>query len=155
MKYRFQTKMEELQLFRADTVLLKGKKRKETVCVVLSEEDVPNEKIRINRVVRKNLRVRIGDVIRYDFIIIIIQFQSGVFLLTEGGRMHLIPSAITLTSSLHLVCFAASSTSNPILSTLSSTCLLHVCFCLVHFRCLFTSNINALFRTLYHSYNTL
>ena len=60
----FQAKMEELQLFRADTVLLKGKKRKETVCVVLSEEDVPNEKIRINRVVRKNLRVRIGDVIR-------------------------------------------------------------------------------------------
>ena len=57
--------MEELQLFRADTVLLKGKKRKETVCVVLSEEDVPNEKIRINRVIRKNLRVRIGDVIRY------------------------------------------------------------------------------------------
>ena len=57
--------MEELQLFRADTVLLKGKKRKETVCVVLSEEDVPNEKIRINRVVRKNLRVRIGDIIRY------------------------------------------------------------------------------------------
>ena len=57
--------MDELQLFRADTVLLKGKKRKETVCVVLSEEDVPNEKIRINRVVRKNLRVRIGDVIRF------------------------------------------------------------------------------------------
>jgi len=57
--------MEELQLFRADTVLLKGKKRKETVCVVLSEEDVPTEKIRINRVVRKNLRVRIGDVIRF------------------------------------------------------------------------------------------
>jgi len=57
--------MEELQLFRADTVLLKGKKRKETVCVVLSEEDVPNEKIRINRVVRKNLRVRIGDIIRF------------------------------------------------------------------------------------------
>ena len=43
----------------------KEKKRKETVCVVLSEEDVPNEKIRINRVVRKNLRVRIGDVIRF------------------------------------------------------------------------------------------
>jgi len=56
--------MEELQLFRADTVLLKGKKRKETVCVALSEDDIPNEKIRINRVIRKNLRVRIGDVIR-------------------------------------------------------------------------------------------
>ncbi|CAK8675717.1 transitional endoplasmic reticulum ATPase [Clavelina lepadiformis] len=56
-------KMEELQLFRADTVLLKGKKRKETVCVALSEDDMPSEKIRINRVVRKNLRVRIGDIV--------------------------------------------------------------------------------------------
>uniref|UniRef100_F6VLN4 Transitional endoplasmic reticulum ATPase n=1 Tax=Ciona intestinalis TaxID=7719 RepID=F6VLN4_CIOIN len=57
-------KMEELQLFRADTVLLKGKKRKETVCVALSDDTISNEKIRINRVVRNNLRVRIGDVVR-------------------------------------------------------------------------------------------
>merc|ERR1719187_1003336 len=56
-------KMEELQLFRADTVLLKGKKRKETVCVALSEDGLANDKIRINKVVRKNLRVRLGDVI--------------------------------------------------------------------------------------------
>ena len=28
-------KMDELQLFRGDTVLLKGKKRKESVCIVL------------------------------------------------------------------------------------------------------------------------
>ena len=27
--------MDELQLFRGDTVLLKGKKRKESVCIVL------------------------------------------------------------------------------------------------------------------------
>lgn len=56
-------KMAELNLFRADTVMLKGKKRKETICVALSEDDLPNEKIRINRCVRKNLRVRLGDVI--------------------------------------------------------------------------------------------
>jgi len=56
-------KMEELSLFRADTVLLKGKKRKETVCVALSEDGLANDKIRINKVVRKNLRVRLGDVI--------------------------------------------------------------------------------------------
>lgn len=56
-------KMEELQLFRADTVLLKGKKRKETVCVALSEDGLSNDKIRINKVVRKNLRVRLGDVV--------------------------------------------------------------------------------------------
>merc|ERR1712156_1175125 len=58
-----QTKMDELSLFRGDTVLLKGKKRKETVCIVLSDDTVSNEKIRMNRVVRNNLRVRLGDIV--------------------------------------------------------------------------------------------
>ena len=52
--------MDELQLFRGDTVLLKGKKRKESVCIVLSDETVTDDKIRMNRVVRNNLRVRLG-----------------------------------------------------------------------------------------------
>ncbi|PSN49362.1 Transitional endoplasmic reticulum ATPase TER94 [Blattella germanica] len=58
-----QHKMDELQLFRGDTVLLKGKRRKETVCIVLSDETCPDEKIRMNRVVRNNLRVRLSDVV--------------------------------------------------------------------------------------------
>ena len=58
-----QAKMDELGLFRGDTVLLKGKKRKETVCIVLSDETVSNEKIRMNRVVRNNLRIRLGDIV--------------------------------------------------------------------------------------------
>lgn len=57
--------MDELQLFRGDTVLLKGKKRRETVCIVLSDDSCSDEKVRMNRVVRNNLRVRLGDVIRY------------------------------------------------------------------------------------------
>lgn len=55
--------LETLQLFRGDTVLLKGKKRKDTVLIVLSDEDVEPSKIRINKVVRGNLRVRLGDII--------------------------------------------------------------------------------------------
>ncbi|GHP08474.1 AAA ATPase cdc48 [Pycnococcus provasolii] len=55
--------MEELQLFRGDTVLLKGKKRKDTVCIVLADETCEEPKIRINKVVRKNLRVRLGDIV--------------------------------------------------------------------------------------------
>ena len=55
--------MEELQLFRGDTVLLKGKKRKDTVCIVLADESCEEPKIRINKVVRKNLRVRLGDIV--------------------------------------------------------------------------------------------
>ena len=56
--------MDELQLFRGDTVLLKGKRRRETVCIVLSDDTVSDDKIRINRCVRTNLRVRLGDVVR-------------------------------------------------------------------------------------------
>merc|ERR1712226_1564053 len=58
-----QSKMDELELFRGDSVLLKGKKRKEAVCIVLSDDTVSTERIRMNRVVRNNLRVRLGDVI--------------------------------------------------------------------------------------------
>jgi len=56
--------MDELQLFRGDAVLLKGKRRRETVCIVLSDETAPDDKIRINRCVRNNLRIRLGDVVR-------------------------------------------------------------------------------------------
>jgi len=57
--------MEELQLFRGDTVLLKGRRKKETVCIVLSNDDATsNDKIGMNRVVRQNLRVRLGDIVR-------------------------------------------------------------------------------------------
>eukprot|EP01087_Luapelamoeba_hula_P011688 TRINITY_DN320_c0_g1_i1.p1 TRINITY_DN320_c0_g1~~TRINITY_DN320_c0_g1_i1.p1 ORF type:complete len:816 (+),score=162.07 TRINITY_DN320_c0_g1_i1:72-2450(+) len=57
------SKMEELQLFRGDTVLLKGKRRKDTVCIVLADETCDVNKIRLNKVVRSNLRVRLSDVI--------------------------------------------------------------------------------------------
>ena len=43
-------KMEELQLFRGDTVLLKGKKGKDTVCIVLSSDDTEDCNIRMNKV---------------------------------------------------------------------------------------------------------
>jgi len=56
-------KMEELQLFRGDTVLLKGKKGRDTVCIVLVDEDTDDLNIRMNKVIRKNLRVRLGDVV--------------------------------------------------------------------------------------------
>eukprot|EP00598_Pedospumella_elongata_P002275 CAMPEP_0184973256 /NCGR_PEP_ID=MMETSP1098-20130426/5120_1 /TAXON_ID=89044 /ORGANISM="Spumella elongata, Strain CCAP 955/1" /LENGTH=807 /DNA_ID=CAMNT_0027495703 /DNA_START=104 /DNA_END=2527 /DNA_ORIENTATION=+ len=56
-------KMEELQLFRGDTVLLKGKKGKDTICIVLSNDETEDANIRMNKVVRKNLRVRLGDVV--------------------------------------------------------------------------------------------
>jgi transitional endoplasmic reticulum ATPase len=46
-----QNKMDELQLFRGDTVLLKGKRRKETVCIVLADDNCKDDRIGMNRVV--------------------------------------------------------------------------------------------------------
>ena len=40
-----------------------GKKRKDTVCIVLADDTVEESKIRLNKVVRHNLRVRLGDVV--------------------------------------------------------------------------------------------
>lgn len=56
-------KMEELNFFRGDLCLVKGKKGKDTVCVVLADEETDDANVRLNKVVRKNLRVRLGDVI--------------------------------------------------------------------------------------------
>ncbi len=55
--------MEALQLFRGDTVLVRGKKRKDTVLVDLSDDELDDGSARINRVVRHNLRVKHGDVV--------------------------------------------------------------------------------------------
>jgi len=55
--------METLQLFRGDSVLVRGKKRHDTVLIVLADEDLDEGSARINRVVRHNLRVKHGDVI--------------------------------------------------------------------------------------------
>lgn len=56
-------KMEELNLFRGDTVLLKGKKKHDTICIAIADDDTEDGKIRMNKVVRKNLRVKLGDII--------------------------------------------------------------------------------------------
>jgi len=76
-----QSKMDQLELFRGDSVLLKGKKRKETVCIVLSDDTVSDERIRMNRVVRNNLRLRLGDVVS-------ITACSDI---KYGKRVHVLP----------------------------------------------------------------
>jgi len=75
-------KMEELQLFRGDTVLLKGKRKKETVCIALTNDEATNnDKIGMNRVVRQNLRVRLGDIVS-------VQAIPDV---KYGKRIHVLP----------------------------------------------------------------
>ncbi|KAL6937766.1 AAA ATPase cdc48 [Hanseniaspora osmophila] len=55
--------MDTLELFRGDTVLVKGKKRKDTVLIVLIDDELEDGMCRVNRVVRNNLRIRLGDVV--------------------------------------------------------------------------------------------
>ncbi|KAK6042691.1 cell division protein 48 domain protein, partial [Cooperia oncophora] len=63
-----QAKMDELALFRGDTVVLKPaicreRREKRLFAIVLADDNCSNDKIRMNRVVRHNLRVRLGDVV--------------------------------------------------------------------------------------------
>ena len=47
--------MDELKIFKGDTVLMKGKKRKDTVCIALAVEEndnLPDDKIRMNKSVK-------------------------------------------------------------------------------------------------------
>jgi transitional endoplasmic reticulum ATPase len=56
-------KMDELSLFRGQTVLLKGKCRRDTISLVFSDDHCDPGKVMVNRVIRKNLRVNINDII--------------------------------------------------------------------------------------------
>lgn len=55
--------IEELGFFMGDCIQIRGKKRKDTICIVLADETLEKTKIRMNKVVRTNLRVRLGDIV--------------------------------------------------------------------------------------------
>ena len=84
--------METLQLFRGDTVLVKGKKRKDTVLIVLADDDLDDGSARINRVVRHNLRVKHGDIISVhpcpDIKYVCTLFSNAI--LHAGGTNHIV-----------------------------------------------------------------
>ena len=45
---------------------LKGKRKKETVCILLADEMCDDDTIMMSKVVRQNLRVRLGDVVTVE-----------------------------------------------------------------------------------------
>ncbi|KAK3148411.1 hypothetical protein QOZ80_3BG0294710 [Eleusine coracana subsp. coracana] len=55
--------MEKLSIFNGDVLLLKGKRRRDTLCIAMSDEDCPEHALKINKTVRSNLRVRLSDVV--------------------------------------------------------------------------------------------
>lgn len=56
--------MNELKIYKGDTVLLKGKRRKETVAVALVDNKLDDGKIRVCKTLRTNLKIKIGDMIQ-------------------------------------------------------------------------------------------
>ena len=74
-------RMDELNLFRGDTVLIKGKKGHDTVCIVLSDDTCDDGNVRMNKVIRKNLRVRLADLVSI----------SGSIDVPYGKRIHVLP----------------------------------------------------------------
>jgi len=73
--------MEELQLFKGDTVKIVGKKRHDTICICLADDNCEKGKIKMNKVVRKNLRVKLLDVV-------VIKDCKDV---KYGKRIHVLP----------------------------------------------------------------
>jgi hypothetical protein len=61
-------KMVEMNICNGDTILLIGKKGRDTVATVVADETISNNAIRMNKVVRSNIRsahLRIQDLTRY------------------------------------------------------------------------------------------
>ena len=57
------SKMEALELFEGDYVLLRGKKKKSTIAIVTADESASSAKIRIPKIIRSNIRIRLGDTV--------------------------------------------------------------------------------------------
>jgi len=80
------TDVETLGLFRGDTVLLKGRKKNDTVSIIMSEDSCEVGKIRINKVIRNNIQVKIGDIITLH------PFADLKF----GKKIHVLPFEDTI-----------------------------------------------------------
>jgi len=83
-----QAKMDELKIYTGETVVLRGKKRRETVLTVIKSEDETQAdgEIRTNKCARNNVRCRMGDTV---------QVKS----LTDcpnGVKIHVLPFADTI-----------------------------------------------------------
>merc|ERR1711871_1560609 len=73
--------MEEMDFFRGGHVKIRGKRQKMTVAVSLPDEEVEPAKVRVNKVMRKNLKVHLGDVV------IIHNCEDCKY----GKRIHVLP----------------------------------------------------------------
>ena len=67
-------------------MIVKGKRRKETVCITVPDDDCEEFKIKMNKVVRSNLRVKLGDVVTI----------TPCKDIKYGARIHVLPIEDTI-----------------------------------------------------------
>jgi transitional endoplasmic reticulum ATPase len=58
-----ESKMKELKIFNGDPVILRGKRRHETLCIAVRDNTMDPNKMGINKGVRNNIRIRLGDLV--------------------------------------------------------------------------------------------
>lgn len=78
--------MTTLNLFRGDVVLIKGKRKRDTVCIALTDDSCDENHIRMNKVVRKNLKIKLSDVVSVH------AFPDTKY----GKRIHVLPIEDTI-----------------------------------------------------------
>ncbi|WWC68173.1 transitional endoplasmic reticulum ATPase [Kwoniella pini CBS 10737] len=75
--------METLGLFRGDTIIVRGKRRRDTVLICLSQDDIEEGKIAMNKVARGNCAVKLADLVHV----------SPANDIKYGKRIHVLPFA--------------------------------------------------------------
>ncbi|ODN79420.1 transitional endoplasmic reticulum ATPase, variant [Cryptococcus amylolentus CBS 6039] len=73
--------MEALGLFRGDTVIVRGKRRRDTVLICLSQDDIEEGKVAMNKVARANCAIKLGDLVHV----------SAANDIKYGKRIHILP----------------------------------------------------------------
>jgi len=82
-----ETKMKELKIFNGDPVLLKGKRRRKTLCIAIRDNTIGDvQKVAINKVTRNNLRSKLGDIITVNSVPEVPNLQ----------KIHVLPYADTI-----------------------------------------------------------
>eukprot|EP01107_Rhizomastix_libera_P014448 TRINITY_DN4636_c0_g1_i1.p1 TRINITY_DN4636_c0_g1~~TRINITY_DN4636_c0_g1_i1.p1 ORF type:complete len:831 (+),score=259.16 TRINITY_DN4636_c0_g1_i1:44-2536(+) len=84
--YMSQARMEQLNIFKGDNVIIKGKKRRSTVCVCVNDDRCEEGRIKLNKVTRANLRIRLGDIVSVH--------PCGD--IKYGKRIHVLPMSDTI-----------------------------------------------------------
>ncbi len=79
-------KMDELGIFNGDTVIVRGKRRKDTILLAMAEEGLPSNVLRLSTIARGNVNLKLGDVamvheapdIRYGTVVHVLPFKKDV-----------------------------------------------------------------------------